>query len=179
MCNFKTCIHHHHKAFPQSLKQSHLKHRMLASLGAGAGGGSGGRKVNRRIKKYIKQGNRLMREPMGLINVETNSPKQRNKINSSSRLLKKKKRLMRILKNQICFMLWPGVSCSFLPSEWKLGESSCLSEETSSEGGWQTSGWVRKCQRFCQAWESVRKDGSTAAGRPCWQGCEARSERVS
>lgn len=52
---------------------------------------SGGRKVNRRIKKYIKQGNRLMREPMGLINVETNSSKQRNKINSSSRLLKKKK----------------------------------------------------------------------------------------
>ena len=81
---------------------------------------------------------------------------------------------MRIVKHQICFMLWPGVSWSFLPSEGEPADLSCHRKENSSEGEWQITWWVKKCQRFCQAWASVRKDESRAVGRPFRQSCEAR-----
>lgn len=85
---------------------------------------------------------------------------------------------MRILKNQICFMLWPGVSRSFLSSEGEPADLSCHRKENFSEGEWQITWWVKKCQRFCQAWASVRKDESRAVGRPFRQSCEARSELI-
>lgn len=75
-------------------------------------------------------------------------------------------------------MLWPGVSRSFLPSEGEPAHLSCHRKENSSEGEWQITWWVKKRQRFCQAWASVREDESRAVGRPFRQSCEARSELI-